>query len=194
MSYKNWLVYLYLTCSNPLNVYILLLEGVLTSVADYPNLVFFNQSEHKELTSSEIDQEIKMKDIGVTVSIPAGAIHENESVSLEVHPVAYGKVEMPENCVSHSPLYIIPTQKMHQEIKISIEHSCNIETEEDCKKMVFLGLDPQPDGTTYRVKEIPNAKTNFKIGSREGEIYLKDMQPLRIGRRLSSSDSPNKGT
>lgn len=134
-----------------------------------------------------------MKDIGLTISIPVGAVSES-GLELSVRPVAYGNIEMPKDCVAHGPLYVIAPHQMQKEIKIVIEHSCNIESEDDCKNMVVLGLDSrQQSDNTYRLTEIEGAKTNFRIGEQKADITLKELQSLRIGRKLSSSDSPSKG-
>ncbi len=86
--------------------------------AEYPQVKFFNQIESTQLKSCEEDVEVVMDDIGVTLSVPAGAIPESESFSLQVRPVAYGNIEMPADCVSHSPLFIVTPLHFQKEIKI----------------------------------------------------------------------------
>lgn len=135
-----------------------------------------------------------MNDIGVTISIPAGSVPEGTQLKINIHPVVCGDIEMPDNCIPHSPLYIMSPIQMQKEIDITIEHDCNIESEEDRDNMVFLGLESLPQsGSTCRLREINDAVSNFKIGDQKGKIFLKDLQSLRIGRRVSP-DLPNKGT
>ena len=149
------------------------------------------QPQCEEVKFSDVEQEIAMEDIGLKFIIPAGAVSENRPTELSVYPVACGNVTMPADCASHSPLYIIKPVQMEKEIKIRVEHNCNLESEEDCDNMVFLGVDsqPQPDGT-YVLKQIKHAKIVFNKSVQFGEIILKELQPLKIGRKCTPN---NKG-
>lgn len=98
---------------------------------------------------------------------------------------------MPPKCVPHSPLYIVSPLQMQERAKITIEHSCNIESEEDRDSMVFLGVDPsQQAGDGYKLREVEDVVVEFRIGDRMGSIYLKEVQSLRIGRKLPADTPP----
>ncbi len=148
-----------------------------------------NQPQCKEVKLSDVEQVIDMGDIGLKFTIPAGAVSENRSAELSVHPVACRNVKMPADYASHSPLYIIKPFQMEEEIKIQVEHNCNLESKEDCDNMVLLGVDsqPQPDGT-YVLKQIAGAKTAFISGVQFGEIVLKELQSFKIGRKCTPND------
>ena len=130
-----------------------------------------------------------MSDIGLKLSIPPGAIPGDQSLPFSVRPAAGGNIDMPANCVPHSPLYLIPSLLMQERVKITIEHSCSIQSEEDRDRMVFLGVDTsqQQVGGGYKLKEVEDVEVEFEIGDQKGCIYLKEVQSLRIGRRTDSS-------
>lgn len=132
-----------------------------------------------------------MKEIGLSISLPAGSISEGDKQQLNVYPVLSRRIEMPENSVSHSPLYIMTPLEMQRDVKITIEHSCCIETEEDHDTMMFLGVESgtEQDGT-FKLTEIPDAVSTFRIGDRKCDIVMRKLQSLRVGRKVPHS---NKG-
>ena len=157
----------------------------------FPQIKFFNQTQSKQLKPCKEDQEVVMDDVGVTLSVPVGAIPEGESFSLQVRPVAYGNIEMPVGCVSHSPLFILSPLHFHKQVKITVEHSCNIECDEDVENLLFLGLDSMEENNgkiSCKLKKIEDVEVNFRPGDQKCEIFLKDLQSLRVGRQISASE------
>ena len=159
---------------------------------DHADLKFLGLSQEKELTASSEGSEVDMSDIGLKLSIPPGAIPGDQSLPFSVRPAAGGNIDMPANCVPHSPLYLIPPLLMQERVKIIIEHSCSIQSEEDRDRMVFLGVDTsqQQVGGGYKLKEVEDVEVEFEIGDQKGCIYLKEVQSLRIGRRMPPDSSP----
>lgn len=152
---------------------------------------FFNQTQSRELTDSDKDQEIVMEDIGMTLSIPAGAIPESESLPLQVRPVAYGNIEMPVGHVSHSPLFIITPLQLNKEVKITVEHNCDADSEEVIDSLEILGLDSKECSdakVSYKLKQITDAKVIFKTGDQKCEVQMKNLQSFQVGRKWSDSE------
>ena len=155
---------------------------------DHPKLLLLTPSQTQPLSAASA--EVNMSEIGVHLSVPAGAI-TTQSQPLSISPVVGRSIEMPNNCIAHSPLYLIQPLQAEKEVKFTIDHSCDLKSEEDCEKMVFLGVSEESEGT-YKLKEMEDVKIEFKIADQKGTIFLKDVQSLRIGRKVSS-ESSNEG-
>ena len=161
---------------------------------NYPDLKFFTNSRSTKVLPAEKEQEVDMREIGLTISIPTGAIPKNSSVLIEVQPVAHGRIEMPKDCMSCSPFYNIAPCQMNENVTVKIEHSYHIESKEDSDDMVFLGVDPESsfDGI-YKLKEIEDVKSTFMVDDKVGQISLQNLQSLQIGKKVTLSNSTNKG-
>lgn len=162
---------------------------------DHPQLTFLGQSQSVELTASSEGNQVDMSDIGFNMSVPPGAVPADQPLSFSARPVAGGNIDMSANCVAHSPLYILPSLQMQEKVKITIDHSCNIASQEDCDNMVFLGVvdTGQHGDGSVKLEEVEDVVVDFKIGNQKGCIYLQDVRSLRIGRKFPSHSAAQEG-
>ena len=129
------------------------------------------------------------EEVGISLSIPKYSLEE--IIDLSIHPCFSGPFQLPDEYESASPAYLITHGKMEfqKEIAIRMEHYICLNSEEDCKDMVFLSASSIPHYTestnspVYIFKEIQGAKGTFKPRSRIGEISLKHFCFIKIGKR-----------
>lgn len=142
-------------------------------IAEYPGIVFSKQKKTAKITKDggEIIGE------GIKLAVPPGAVAEGDEGNISLQACLGGPFCLPEeNMIFVSPVYLIePPFAFHKEVTLSISMFMKVETEEDCKKTVFVtsptkGVmneeDAQWNFRTYR-------SPKFSIGSRNGEIQLK---------------------
>ena len=112
-------------------------------------------------------------------------------MDLVIQPCFCGSFEMPEDIEPASPAYRIETNKkmeLKKPLLVRIQHYANLQTEEDCKNMVFLRANSDPDyrvsKPVYIFKEVDGVEGKFTAGeSQVGEINLIQFSWWRIGVR-----------
>ena len=132
----------------------------------------------KRISSAQmkIDHE---DDAGISISIPEGSISPDESVDLLIQPCFSGSFEVPKDMEPASPAYFIKTSKkieLKRPLTMRMQHSAKLQSEEDCKNMVFLraSSDPECRGSNpvYVFREVEGARGTFNEGSQFGEVIL----------------------
>ena len=159
-------------------------------------LVLYKMKEFLEQSSSKIKNLEKISsvgkkidhecDVGISINIPEGSISPDESVDLLIQPCFSGSFEIPEDMEPASPAYLIETSKqivLKKPFTVRIQHSAKLQTEEDCKTMVFLraSSDPEYRGSDpiYVFREKEGAGGKFNEGSQFGEVALTHFSFLR---------------
>ena len=152
-----------------------------------------------------------LEDMGISVCVPEDALGSTkDKIDLHISPCFSGPFELPPGFDSASPTYLIrPSRRVEfkKDVMIKISHHINLQTEEDCKDMVFLSASSTPayrgSRPVYIFKEIQGVKTVFRPGDQVGEIYLRHFCLLkaackrgRDSEEHSSDSSPkrHKGT
>ena len=142
--------------------------------------------------------EINLKDeIGATLSIPRNSTAKDEQVNFAAG--FCGSYEMPEGVESVSPAYLIKTTnevEFREPVDLTLQHTSNLQTAEDCKEMVFLRASitstPHKDSDSkLKFEEINNASAavKFSPGERHGKLKMKKLISwLKIGRKQKSRD------
>ncbi len=155
---------------------------------EYRGLNFFNQNETSEIKHSSTVQNIEMESMGLSFAIPPGAISpEQGALTLSVAPAIGGNIASPVDCRPYSPLFMLTPCSLAKEVKVTVNHTCYIEDEEDCKNMVILvpvDLAESQKSGNYLLKEADLEK-EFEVGSQTGEIRMKRLQPFRVAKRES---------
>ncbi len=153
----------------------------------YPDLNFFGQIESIVIKYSDKEENIAIKDIGVSFTVPPEALSSNEEpLTFSVAPAVGGNIETPPDCHSHSPLYMISPCSLAKEVKVTVDHTCSIDSEEDCKNMVILvpaDLATAQKTGIYKLKEA-QVEREFNVGSQIAAIKMKTLQPFRVAKKL----------
>ena len=85
-------------------------------------------------------------DAGISIDIPEGFILPGESVLIQ--PSFNGSFEIPKNMKPASPAYLIETSKqieLKKPLIVRMQHSAKLQTEEDCRNMMFLRASSDPE-------------------------------------------------
>ena len=141
--------------------------------------IIFDQETvlQKDITSKSV----VLEDMGVRLFIPEDALSKTEEpLTLTIHPCFSGPFELPDDCESASPAYLIKHSRrveFQKDITVEIHHYVCLESEGDCDDMVFLSASSTPEfresGPVYVFKEIKGAKWVFKPGYQVGKIALR---------------------
>ena len=119
-----------------------------------------------------------------------------DPLTLQIYPCFTGPFQLPDDCESASPAYLIkPSRRVEfkKDVRVEIHHYVCLESEEDCEDMVFLSASATPEfresGPVYVFKEIKEAKGVFQPGYQVGEIALRHFCLVKVGKR-KRSESP----
>ena len=188
---------IYLKNNYKKTAYDLALEKVYTDILEllrtnssFPG-IFFSEDARKELLTSSA-KHIDLEDVGISLSIPEDALPSTDPpLEVQILPCISGSWEVPENLELVSPAYIVePSREVvfRKEVLVKIWHHANLESEEDCKDMVFLSASTTPeyrDGRpVYMFQEITGVKGSFRPREKlpVAEIALKHFCILGIFR------------
>ena len=160
--------------------------------------VAFSKLPQQETITPE-GREINLEEeIGASISVPKEAVLEDKHI--QITSSLSGSFLLPDDVESVSPSYLIKTTKkmeFSKEVDVRLQHTANLETEEDCKDMVFLkaSLSPRDSGSkagpVYKFEEIKEKEVEFSPGKRRfGMIKLKQLFSwFKIGRKKKESKS-----
>ena len=102
-------------------------------------------------------------------------------MDLLIQPSFSGSFEIPEDMEPASPAYLIEINEqieLKKPLKMKMQHSIKLQTEEDCKNIVFLRAtsDPEYRGSNpvYVFKEVEDVRGTFTTKSQFGEVALKN--------------------
>ena len=143
------------------------------------------------LQEKVMQKEVVLEGMGICLSVPEESLSSTEEpLTLTIHPCFSGPFELPDNCESASPAYLIKHSRrveFQEDITVKIHHYASLEGEEDCDDMVFLSASSTPEfrgsRPVYVFKEIEGAKGIFKPGYQVGEIALRHFCIIKIGKR-----------
>ena len=141
-------------------------------------------------------KEVILEGVGIRVSIPEDSMSPTEDpLTLQIYPCFTGPFQLPEDCESASPAYLIkPSRRVEfkKDVTVEIHHYACLESEKDCDDMVFLSASTTPvrkSDPMYVFKEIKEAKGVFKPGCQVGEIALRHFCFTKVGKRRRTSKS-----
>ena len=173
------------------NVELLPLFTKLRKKPSYPGILFLEGAKRETVAIKE--KIINLQEVGISLSIPENALPPTDPpLQLEIQPCFNGSFDLPQDVKLASPAYIIkPSRKVafQKEVSVKIWHHANLESEEDCKDMVFLSASTSPqyrgDTPVYVFKKIRGAKGSFRPGEEQpvGQIVLKHFCILALGKR-----------
>ena len=163
-----------------------------------PDVTF--HGDPKVMTISTSSVTINMSNVGISLSIPEGALDPVESrLTLSVRPCLTGPFELPPDYEAVSPAYLIQPRgngKLRKDVRVRIQHCAYLRSEENCEDLAFLSARSTPEyrgsGPVYPFREVEEAKGVFKVGDQEGEIALKSLQLMRVAKRVRTSSIGNK--
>ena len=157
----------------------------------YPGILFTEGARRETVTTKA--KTINLKEVGLSLSIPEDALPSTDPpLQVEIHPCFRGSYDIPQDVELVSPAFIInPSRKgaFLKEVLVKMWHYASLETEEDCKDMMFLSasISPQYRGDTpvYTFREIKGVKGLFRPREEEptGQIALKHFCTLALGKR-----------
>ena len=156
----------------------------------------FEPAPPRQETITPKGGEINLKDeIGATLSIPRNSTAKDEQVNFTTG--FSGSYEMPEGVESVSPAYLIKTTnevEFNEPVDVTLQHTSNLQTAEDCKEMVFLKAsitheDSRSDSIlSFEKIDNTSAAVSFSPGERHGRLKLKKLFSwFRIGRKESGN-------
>ena len=116
------------------------------------------------------------EDIGITLDIPPGAVPEDKQLNLTVRPCLSGPFILPKGYELASPVYLItPAFDFSRDVKLSIAHFADLQSEADCENMTFVSAPCIPhytaSGPQYRFRAFPGGV--FLTEKREASLSLK---------------------
>ena len=141
-------------------------------------------------------------EIGAALFIPRNSTAKDEQVHFSTG--FSGSCEMPEGVESVSPAYLIKTTnevEFREPVGLTLQHTSNLQTPEDCKEMVFLKASitstaHKDSDSRLKFEEIDNASAavKFSPGERHGKLKIKRLFSwFKVGiRRLSGKKSRGK--
>ena len=163
-----------------------------------PDVTFYGDPKVTTISTSSVT--INMSDVGISLSIPEGALDPVESqLKLSVRPCLTGPFELPPDYEAVSPAYLIQPRgngKLRKDVRVRIQHCASLQREEDCEDLAFLSASSTPEyrgpSPVYPFREVKEAKGIFKVGDQVGEIALKSLQLLRVAKRVGTSSIGRK--
>ena len=133
------------------------------------------------------------EDMGISVLIPKDSVSPDESLDIVIQPSFSGSFEMPEDTEPASPAYLIEISKeteLRKAIIVRMQHYANLKSDNDCKDMVFLRANSDPEyrgsNPVYVFKEVEGIEVKYSVddaGYQVGEIALKQFSWWRIGKK-----------
>ena len=135
-------------------------------------MIFSEPPRHETITSNGgvIDLE---EEIGATITIPRNSTTTNEQLDIAVG--ISGSYEIPDDVEPVSPLYLFRTTnevEFSESIDVRLQHSVNLETEEDCNNMVVMGASVTPS-IQQKFQIITEPVYKFTQGIKYGLIKVK---------------------
>ena len=130
--------------------------------------------------------------------IPPCAVPEGKELELTVWPCHDGPFHLPEDYELASPVFLVsPSFEFSCEINLTMYHFSNLETEEDCERMVFLSSPTAPnmklagEKPAYQFRVL--GRGVFKPHRNYGQISLTHFCNVGAGRRKrkKQSSTPN---
>ena len=167
---------------------------VLCEDEKYPGVVVVkNQKIISKKISCERQELDYREDMGISVLIPEDSVSPDESLDMVIQPSFSGSFEMPEDTEPASPAYLIEISKeteLRKAIIVRMQHYASLESDNDCKDMVFLRANSDPEyrgsNPVYVFKEVEGIEVKYRVddaGYQVGEIALKQFCWLRIGKK-----------
>ena len=173
------------------NIELLSLFTKLRKKPSHPGILFLEGAKRETVTMKE--KIIDLQEVGISLSIPENALPPTDPpLQLEIQPCFSGSFYVPQDVELVSPAYTVkPSRKVafQKEVLVKIWHHANLESEEDCKDMMFLSASTRPqyreDTPVYVFKKIRGAKGSFRPGEEQpvGQIALKHFCTLALGKR-----------
>ena len=155
----------------------------------YPGILFSEGVKRESITSDE--KTINLEDVGISITFPENSLPSTDlPLEISIQSCFSISFEMPDGIESVSPAYIIKCNRKATFLKdviLKIRHYANLQTEEDCEKMVFLSARCTPEyrgsRPVYMFKEMTGTKGLFRPRQEKplGEIQLKHFSIVRIG-------------
>ena len=169
---------------------IISLSAELEENTAYPGILFSKGVKKESITSDE--KTINLEDVGISVTFPENSLPSTDQpLEITIQPCFSGSFEMPDGIESVSPAYLIKCNRKITLLKdaiLMIRHYANLQTEEDCKNMVFLSARSTPEyrgsSPVYVFKEITDTKGLFRPGQEKplGEIRMRHFCIVTTGR------------
>ena len=179
------------------NIELLTLFTKLRKKPSHPGILFLEGAKRETVTMKE--KIIDLQEVGISLSIPENALPPTDPpLQLEIQPCFSGSFHVPQDVELVSPAYIVkPSRKVafQKDVLVKIWHHANLESEEDCKDMMFLSASTRPqhrgDTPVYVFKKIRGAKGSFRPGEEQpvGQIALQHFCTLALGKRKREEES-----
>ena len=151
----------------------------------FPGIKFLGSPIHQRITSQGAT--VRSPNAGISLSIPEQAIEED--VELCIRPCFTGRFVLPDGYKAASPTYLIELSrnvKIQRDVTLYIHHYAKLDSEDDCKDMMFLSANPIPQDKqkpVYVFKEMKHFKGFFKLNSQIGEISTRHFCFMCTGKR-----------
>jgi hypothetical protein len=117
------------------NVYVVLFQDEIT----VPGMIFSEIARSVTITAKEGSVDF-IKELGISLFIPANTVSEDESVEFFILPAFSGPFAYPDGLEPVSPVYLIRTDKetkFKRDITVQIQHTADLLTDQDCEDLVF---------------------------------------------------------
>ena len=172
---------------NLINIISLFAE--LKEKAAYPGILFSEGIKKEFITSDE--KTINLEDVGISITFPENSLPSTDPpLEVTILPCFSGPFEMPDGIESVSPAYIIKYNRkitFLKDVILKIQHYANLQTEEDCKNIVFFSARCTPkyrgSSPVYVFKEITASKGLFRPRQKKpfGEIRTRHFSIITTG-------------
>ena len=139
----------------------------------HPGICFLCDPWKRSVTSE--GGHISWLEIGIEISIPAGAVSEGKTLELRVRPCLSGPFVLPARHQLASPVYLVsPEFEFEKEVTLKIDHFAGLDSSTDCKRMTFISSSStptHPEASKYSFKVMKGGV--FKKKEHHGIIHLK---------------------
>ncbi len=134
-----------------------------------------------------------LEENGMSIHIPQDALSPSEEeLELIIRPCFSGPFRLDKGYGSISPAYLIEPSRpvtFQKDVTVIIRHYGVLRSNADSDEAAFLSASTTPEfgasGAFYRFRKIEGVKGTFDPDGREGEVKLRNLTMLKIGRKSS---------
>lgn len=114
--------------------------------------ILFSDGAKKETVTTNAKKIDLLEEVGISLTIPKDALPSTDPpLDLHVQPCFSGSFQVPKDVELVSPAYIVKPSRevvLEKDVSVKLCHHANLETEQDCRDMVFLSASKPPHTKT----------------------------------------------
>ena len=158
-----------------------------------PMKCFMEESVKVDVPPSEETVILAPRGLGIVVKVPPEALQQNGIPSTFAFTACSPEsFDFPDGYKSLSPIYYIAANKpLEKKVELKIEHSADIETDEQAQEMIFCVAKPPEDGS-QKVHFIPIPAGEFEADAEHGILATKYLGFINAGTKTAATSEISK--